>query len=120
MPHSRGWRDDGRPRGGEPASVGEVLRGLMAERMLSQGLVVGRLAGEWANVVGERLAQETAPARLEAGTLTVTVSSGAWGAQVQFLSEDLRRGANRTLGEDLVKRVRVVVREEDDRRPKSL
>jgi predicted nucleic acid-binding Zn ribbon protein len=120
MPHSPGWRDAGRPRGGDPTSVGEVLQGLMAERILSQGVVVGRLAGEWVEVVGERLAQETAPARLEAGTLTVTATSGAWGVQVQFLAEDLRRGANRALGEDLVKRVRVVVRERPDHCSKPL
>jgi predicted nucleic acid-binding Zn ribbon protein len=120
MPHSRGWRDKGRLRGGDPASVGEVLQGLMAERVLAQGIMVGRLAGEWAEVVGERLAEETAPARLEAGTLTVSASSGAWGAQVQFLSEDLRRGANRALGSDVVKRVRVVVQQEGDQRSKPL
>jgi len=92
----------------------------MNERVLAKGIVVGRLAGEWAEVVGERLAQETAPARLEAGTLTVSASSGAWGAQVQFLSEELRKGANRALGEDIVKRVRVVVQPEGESRPKSL
>jgi predicted nucleic acid-binding Zn ribbon protein len=120
MPHSRGWRDEGRPRGGDPAAVGEVLDGLMTERVLAQGIVVGRLAGEWSNVVGERLAQETAPTRLDAGTLTVTASSGAWGAQVRFLSEDLRKGANRALGSEVVKRVRVVVAEEVHHRPKPL
>jgi predicted nucleic acid-binding Zn ribbon protein len=120
MPHSRGWRDAGRPRGGDPASVGEVLQGLMAERILAHGVAVGRLAGEWSEVVGERLAEETAPARLEAGTLTVAASSGAWGVQVQFLAEDLRRRANQALGSDVVKRVRVVVRERPEDRPKPL
>jgi predicted nucleic acid-binding Zn ribbon protein len=120
MPHSRGWRDAGRPRGGDPAPVGEVLQGLMAERMLAQGVAVGRLAARWNDVVGERLAQETSPARLEAGTLTVTAASGAWGVQVQFLAEDLRRRANEALGEDLVKRVRVLVRERLEDRPRPL
>jgi predicted nucleic acid-binding Zn ribbon protein len=92
----------------------------MAERTLAQGVAVGKLAGEWTEVIGDRLAQETAPARLDAGTLTVNASSGAWGAQVQFLAEDLRRRANQALGEDIVKRVRVVVQERFEDRPKPL
>jgi Dna[CI] antecedent, DciA len=39
----------------------------------------------------------------------VEARSGAWGAQLQFLSEDIRRRANETLGGDAVERVRVVV-----------
>ncbi|HMC37475.1 MAG TPA: DUF721 domain-containing protein [Actinomycetota bacterium] len=110
MPRVRGWRDpSGATRGGDPEPVGDVLRGLMAERPLAQGLAVGRLAIRWVEVVGERLAEESAPARLEAGTLTVSASSGAWGVQVQFLAEGVRERANQTLGVEAVKRVRVVV-----------
>src|SRR2546423_14220860 len=104
MPPGRGWRDGGRPRGGEPSSVGEVRQSLMTERVLSRGLIVGRLAGRWVEVVGERLAEESAPARLEAGTLTVSATSGGWGAQLQFLARDVRERANRALGSDAVKR----------------
>jgi len=100
--------------------VGEVLQSLMTERVLSQGLLVGRLAGRWVEVVGERLAEESAPARLEAGTLTVSATSGGWGAQLQFLARDVRDRANRALGSDAVKRVRVVVDREASERPKPL
>jgi predicted nucleic acid-binding Zn ribbon protein len=100
--------------------VGEVLQSLMTERVLSQGLMVGRLAGRWVEVVGERLAEESAPARLEAGTLTVSATSGGWGAQLQFLAQDVRDRANRALGSDAVKRVRVVVDREASERPKRL
>ena len=89
--------------------MGDVLSGLLAERALTDGVVVGRLVKRWAGVVGDRLARETAPARLEAGILTVSASSGPWGAQVGFLSEEVRKGANRALGTDAVRGVRVVV-----------
>jgi predicted nucleic acid-binding Zn ribbon protein len=92
----------------------------MTERVLSQGLMVGRLARGWVEVVGERLAEESAPARLEAGTLTVSATSGGWGAQLQFLARDVRDRANRALGSDAVKRVRVVVDREASERPKPL
>jgi predicted nucleic acid-binding Zn ribbon protein len=106
----RAWRGDRGPRSPEPAAVGEVLAGLLRERVLAQGVSVGRLARRWADVVGERLAAETAPVRLEGGILTVSVSTAAWGAQVRFLVAEVRNGANRTLGNDAVKEVRVAVR----------
>ena len=109
----RAWRGDRGPRSPEPAAVGDVLSGLMQERVLAQGVAVGRLAKRWTDVVGERLGAETAPVRLEAGILTVLASTGAWGTQVRFLAQDIRKGANRTLGNDAIKDVRVMVRPDD-------
>jgi predicted nucleic acid-binding Zn ribbon protein len=109
MPSSRGWRDGERPRSKEPAALGEVVAGVLRQRPFATGVSVGRLGLAWADVVGPRLAEESAPARLEGGTLVVEARSGAWGAQLQFLSEDIRRRANETLGGDQVERVRVVV-----------
>jgi len=61
-------------------------------------------------VVGERLAQETAPVSLDdQGALLVRASSSAWAAQVRFLAEEISGAANRLLGDDRVASVRVVV-----------
>jgi hypothetical protein len=109
MPSSKGWRNDERPRSMEPSAVGDVVSGLLRERAFAAGILVGRLVRSWPDVVGERLAGESAPARLEGGTLVVQVTSGPWGAQLQFLAEEVRREANRALGRDVIERVRVVV-----------
>jgi predicted nucleic acid-binding Zn ribbon protein len=113
MPASR-FPDKERSR--ETVPIGDILGGLFDERALAGGLSVGRLAATWPSVVGERLARETAPSRLEGGTLTVAVSSGPWGAQARFLVEEIRRKANEALGSDVVDRVSIVVRE-DPRKP---
>jgi predicted nucleic acid-binding Zn ribbon protein len=94
----------------------DIVSGLLGERGLSGGMSVGRLAAGWASVVGDRLASETAPARLERGALTVAVSSGPWGAQAKFLAEEIRRKANEALGSEEVERVVIVVRD-DPRKP---
>lgn len=109
MPSSRGWRDGDRPRSPEPSAVGDVVSGVLRDRAFASGVSVGRLGLAWEEVVGERLARESAPARLEGGTLVVEARSGAWGAQLTFLSEDIRRRANETLGGTQVERIRVVV-----------
>jgi predicted nucleic acid-binding Zn ribbon protein len=100
--------------------VGEVVTGLLAEPALAQGMTVGRLAMRWPEVVGERLARESAPGGLEGGLLTVWASTGPWGAQLRFLSEEVRKRANETLGEEVVRGVRVVVRTGRGDGPRSL
>jgi predicted nucleic acid-binding Zn ribbon protein len=73
-------------------------------------LVLGDLARRWDEVVGERLAHESQPVRLaDGGLLVVRVSSSAWGAQVRFLADEVRRNANRAIGADVVQDVRIVV-----------
>ena len=115
MPSSKGWRDPEEGRSDDVSSVADVVRRILATRPFARGVGIGRLAREWADVVGERLAAETRPARLEAGTLVVTASSGAWGTQVEFLSEEVRRRANEALGSQEIQRVRVSI-EPPDRR----
>jgi predicted nucleic acid-binding Zn ribbon protein len=71
---------------------------------------IATLASRWPEIVGQRLAAETAPASLDEGVLTVEVSTGAWGAQARFLHEEIRRKADESLGGEQVRRVRFTVR----------
>lgn len=110
MPHSKGWRARSKERTGEATSIGRVIDDLLAERSFARGLPIGRLAADWASVVGPRLASECAPVSLEAGVLVVSATSGPWGAQVRFLAEQIRERANEAIGGAEVRRVQVVVR----------
>jgi predicted nucleic acid-binding Zn ribbon protein len=105
-----------RPRPRDPkvrtegvTAVGDLVAGLLSQRGFAEGMRLGRLVKEWSAVVGERLAGECRPLRLEAGVLTVAASTGPWGAQVRFLAREIQKGANRALGGDPVTRVAVVV-----------
>ncbi len=112
MPHSKGWRGRKDERTLQETSIGDVVEGLMRERVFARGVPIGQLASEWSAVVGDRLAAASAPLSLEAGVLVVAATDGPWGAQVRFLAEQIRKKANATLGTDAVARVQVVVREE--------
>jgi predicted nucleic acid-binding Zn ribbon protein len=98
-----------RPRAAEPEGLGSILDQLGAARPLQTGLALGRLGRRWTEAVGERLAAESAPARLDAGVLTVRVSSAGWAAQVRFLAASVAERANEILGERAVREVRVVL-----------
>ena len=99
----------GDERRGVPTEVGEVLRGLLADRGMARGLRLGRLVTAWPEVVGERLAEETHPVSLDERGLVVAVSGPGWAAQVRFLSDEIRSRTNRILGGEEVSSVRVVV-----------
>jgi hypothetical protein len=92
--------------------IGAVIRQLLSQPRMRRGLSLGLLTRSWADVVGENLARETAPVRLEGGALVVAASTAAWGTQVRFLAEDVARRANQTLGSEEVRSVRVVVSSE--------
>ena len=104
----RGADDD---RTDRPSSIADVLSGLLRQPALAGGVAVGNLARRWGEVVGERLAGDTAPLRLAGGILTVVATSGPWGGQARFLSEEIRKRANEVLGRPLVREVRVSVDE---------
>ncbi|MFN2544400.1 MAG: DUF721 domain-containing protein [Actinomycetota bacterium] len=109
-PRSKGWRDpDDGARSAEVTSVSDIVRGLLGQRPFKRGVAVGTLTSSWTEVVGERLAAETKPARLDAGTLVVEATSGPWGSQATFLAEEIRKRANEVLGTESVQHVRVAV-----------
>ena len=66
---------------------------------MATGLLLGRLGRRWEAVVGERLAEESAPAGLEGGVLFVRASSAGWAAQIKFLAKEVRAAANRILSD---------------------
>ncbi|MET0799762.1 MAG: DUF721 domain-containing protein [Actinomycetota bacterium] len=115
MPDAKGFGGRKRPRSEDAVSLGEIVEGLLREQVFSRGMPVAQLASRWPEIVGERLSAETTPMALDAGVLTVGVSSGPWGAQARFLHEEIRRNADEALGGDAVRRVHIVVRERADR-----
>ena len=107
MPRSRPRRDG--PEG--PQELGSILDQLAGEPRLAEGMSIGRLARQWQEVVGERLALECSPIRLEGRVLLVRATSAAWATQIRFLADQVAGRANSALGRQAVEGVRVVVGE---------
>jgi predicted nucleic acid-binding Zn ribbon protein len=92
--------------------IGEVLRRALSQPRMRRGLSLGKLVRSWDEVMGPRLARETAPVALDGGALVIAASTAAWGAQVRFLARDVARRANEALGAEEVTAVRVTVSSE--------
>jgi predicted nucleic acid-binding Zn ribbon protein len=116
MPHSKGFSNRKDPRSSDAVSIGDVVDGLLSEPSLARGMPVAALARRWAEVVGERMAAETAPHTLDDGVLTVRATDGPWGAQARFLADEIRIKADDALGGGRVRRVRVIVVDEERNR----
>ncbi len=105
----------------EPSGIGAVIKQLLGTPRLRQGLALGRLSRAWTDVAGETLAAQTEPVALDAAGLVVGASNPAWGAQVRFLAEDIRRRASEALDGTPVGPVRVIIREDmQNRRSKRV
>jgi hypothetical protein len=112
MPHSKGFRRRKDERTLHETPIGEVVDGLLRDKAFARGMPIGQLAAGWADVVGPRLAAESAPVSLEGGVLVVAATTGPWGAQVRFLVDRIRVRAEEALGDGTVAAVRVIVRPE--------
>ena len=110
MPHSKGFRHRKDERTLHETPIGEVVDGLLKERAFARAMPIGQLASGWADVVGPRLAAESAPVSLEGRVLVVAATTGPWGAQVRFLADQIRVRADEALGAGSVATVRIVVR----------
>ena len=102
MPNAKGWRTRKDPRTGDMVQLGDIVDGLMREEVFSRGIPIAELASKWPQIVGERLAAETAPTALEGTVLTVSATNGPWGAQARFLHEQIRLKANQALGSEVI------------------
>ena len=100
-------------RSADAESIGAVIGEALRQPALARGVVVGRLAAGWRDVVGERLAAETMPVRFASGTLVVAASGGPWGAQARFFAEEIRRRATALLGAEVLSRVVVTLGQGD-------
>lgn len=95
-------------RSGEIEPIGSVIGEIVEGRRWTSGLGLGRLARRWEAVVGERLAGETRPLRLEGGVLWIGAVNAAWGAQIRFLAREIGANASPIAGVP-IRDVRVVV-----------
>jgi len=71
-------------------------------------LTAGTLAGRWAQVVGDQVADHCEMVSLEAGLLTVRASSTAWKTELSLMTAALVARCDDELGPGVVVEVRVL------------
>lgn len=91
----------------EPERLASILarRGTRFPRGAHAGLSI--LKENWAIVAGDRIAEHSRPTKLNRGTLTVSAEGSSWAAEVSACAQEVLCGAQRMLGRQRVKKVRV-------------
>ena len=95
----------------KPASVGDVLAGLLRESGLAERVEQAGLIPEWPSLVGAQIAAVTEPTSIAAdGTMFVRVTTNAWMNELSLMEPELLRALNGKEGRAPVKRIRWLLR----------
>ncbi len=95
--------------GGRPIPIGDALRTVAGRVTQTDLLGMAEISAVWADVVGERLAEEARPSTLKDGRLVVSVPSSVWAGQVRLLSAEILDGL-RAAAKTPVTQIEVTVR----------
>jgi predicted nucleic acid-binding Zn ribbon protein len=91
-----------RPDERDPALIGSILPGAMAELGWVGPLAQARLMGQWASVVGAEIAARCQPVSLVDGELKVSAESTAWATQLRLMAPQILARIARELPAGLV------------------
>jgi predicted nucleic acid-binding Zn ribbon protein len=108
-----------RERGAGPQKVGGVLETVVSRLGLRRDLDDYRIFEAWERVVGEQIARNAQPVRLDARRLVINVKSAVWMQELALLREDIRQRINEWMGRELVQDLFLVLGPPHDDEPKS-
>ncbi|MGB8407627.1 MAG: DUF721 family protein [Mycobacterium sp.] len=103
----RTWSGPG-PDRRDPQLLGSASIDLAKNRGWTGRVAEGSIFGQWAQVVGEQIADHATPAALRDGVLTVTAESTAWATQLRLVQSQILAKIAAAVGDGLVTSVKIV------------
>lgn len=91
----------------EPAPLRGLLGPAASGYGLDDALAAGTLSRRWIEVVGPDVAAHAEPTSLREGILRVRADSPVWAHEIGYLTAEIKRRANETLGRQAVSEVKV-------------
>jgi predicted nucleic acid-binding Zn ribbon protein len=104
-----GWRPLPRDEGPAPVPVGSAVERVLRHLGAPKADTLGRVFGEWATLVGAKIAAHAEPVAIADGRLVVRAQDPAWANQLRWLERDLLARLDVTLGVGVVTSVDVRV-----------
>ncbi len=87
----------------EPAPLSDMLNSVMRRFRSANVDVVSGVFGQWRSVVGDSIADNVTPVRIEDKKLTLEVTDQAWATQLRFLEKELLHTLRAHFGEAIDK-----------------
>lgn len=103
----RRWSGPG-PDDRDPQPLGRLTSRVALDRGWSPRLTDATVLGRWPQLVGPEIADHCTPVSLRDGELVLQAESTAWATQLRTLQRHLLRTLAASVGQDVVRRIRVV------------
>lgn len=94
--------------------VAEALAGYLKRSGLGDRIEEVATVDDWADRVGERIAEVTEPRHVENGVLFVAVRSSAWLMELRMMEAEIRRRLNEGRDRGRIGRIRFVMTGESE------
>ena len=95
----------------KPASIGDVLAGVLQRAGIAARVEQAGIIPEWSALVGVQIATVTEPQSIAAdGTLFVHVTTNAWMMELSLMEPELLQALNAKEGRAPVKKIRWLIR----------
>jgi predicted nucleic acid-binding Zn ribbon protein len=91
----------------DPQPLSAAVERLVRDQGWQDQSAISVLIQEWADVVGQDLADHVVPVSFDEGELTLQAESTAWATQVRLLLPQLHRAVDDRVGSGVVRRIRV-------------
>ncbi len=89
--------------------IGEILRGVIRDLGIGKKLSEQRAVLEWADVVGERVAEHSRARRVDGGRLFVEVDSSVWAQELTLMKRKILKEMNARIGRNVIENVHFVL-----------
>ncbi|MDZ4745527.1 MAG: DUF721 domain-containing protein [bacterium] len=86
-------------------SLGDLLKDVVQKYRLQDELHKSRMPRYWAEVVGERVAQQTEVRSFENGILRIHVQQAPWRSELMLRREELRSQLNARIGSEMIREI---------------
>lgn len=102
----RTWSGPG-PDRRDPQTLGSVARDLSKNRGWSPRVAEGTVFANWAQVVGDQIAEHAQPTALNDGVLNVAAESTAWATQLRMVQTQLLAKIAAAVGDGVVRTLKI-------------
>ena len=92
-----------------PEPIGKVLVELIEKLGIAAKMSEQRAVTEWAEIVGEKVAEHTRAVKVDRGRLFVEVDSPVWSQELTFMKRKIVREINRRIGREAIEHVHFVL-----------
>ena len=88
--------------------IGKALDGFIKNSKIEKGLEQSKALSIWADVVGDKIAENSDPQSIDAGVLIVRTKTPAWRQELQLQKKEILENLNTGSSNKLIKDIRFV------------